>query len=207
MATKTIPKSYEFALFRIKENSYNKYISNYTKFLNFISSYRGFEQAGTYQSLSDKLIILDNVTWTTIYDAQTADKEVQQTPTFQELMQPLNEVMFFDNAVITNSYTNNLPYSVLELNIYTINAFNSAEHERAKDEFYNLIIKEAEGLSKIECFKSALSENLYVDTLFWDKLENADKAHKKYSGIDEFEKFKSTIKQMKHFIQMKKLKD
>ena len=205
MTTSAIKKAYEFDLFELKKESYNKYIDNYPNYLKCMRSYKGFKEVTTYQSITDRLVIFDHVVWDSHENAIAADKQFQTSQVAISLMEPINLITFFDNMYLRKTFNNKATHTVFELNIYRVKEGNSDAHKAAQEKFYELVFNDAEGLAKINCFKPVLSSNIFLDTLYWSNLESANHAHQKYGNTNEFKKFKETISKFEEFVQMKEL--
>jgi hypothetical protein len=200
-------KIYEFALFSLNKSKYNQYLTNYPDFQKFTGSLKGFNALMTFQDLENKLVILDHAIWNSISDVQEADKEIQSNPKCKKLLDPMEQVLLFENTILVNERRNTDVdnYGILELNVVEVEENVVDDYLEAKQILFDKIINEADGLLFIESFKSIISENTYIEKLGWLSKEFADTAYKRFKYSTEFQKYNKLIKEMKFFHQMKPL--
>jgi hypothetical protein len=200
-------KIYEFALFSLNKSKYNQYLTNYPDFQKFAGSLKGFNALMTFQDLENKLVILDHAIWNSISDVQEADKEIQSNPKCKKLLDPMEQVLLFENTILVNERRNTDVdnYGILELNVVEVEENVVDDYLEAKQILFDKIINEADGLLFIESFKSIISENTYIEKLGWLSKEFADTAYKRFKNSTEFQKYNKLIKEMKFFHQMKPL--
>lgn len=198
---------FEFALFKLKDSSIDKYLNNYPIFLSFINGFNGLKSIDTYQAINDKTIILDFAVWETIEDAIIADQKVNTDNDAKELMEPLEQVLHFDNTSFNRKFVNKNSNnnSFVELNVYELKEGRYLEAQLYRNEFYNRVINELPNLEKVLTFNSKMYDNIIIDLLFWNSENEANYSHEKLNNSNEFVKYMSTVKSLKHFIQMEKL--
>ena len=200
--------TYEFALFRLKSTDLKKYYNNYADFKRYINTFEGMISLKTYQSLSDELMILDLGIWDNFENAKKADERVQNEVDAKMFMSPLEQVLHFDNTSFVKEFSNkDLNHNhYMELNIYEVLPNKIEEAKKCREEFYDLVANEIPFLNKVVNFESHFNNNMFVDLLYWDDIDKANESHKKYNEHKKFINYKNTIKELKHFIQMKPLK-
>ncbi len=201
----TTEKIYEFALFSIKHSQYNKYIRSYPEFQQFVESLKGFNALFTFQDVNNKNLVLDHAIWDSLSDVQAADNELQTNPECKLLLEPMEQVLLFENTImIEERRASDIDdYSIVELNVYNTDENNHGEFLYAKKTFYNKVFDEAEGLVFIESFKSVISNNTYIDKFAWHSKQQADNAHEQFEVSKELTEFKETVNEMKYFYQLK----
>ena len=87
----------ELVVYTIKPEFKNEIIRIQELVKSCLTSFNGFQDIESYQSTSDKTILMDWVSWNTLEDAKHAQKEFEKHPKYNSLMSYFNEMRFADH--------------------------------------------------------------------------------------------------------------
>ncbi|BDD12184.1 hypothetical protein FUAX_46160 (plasmid) [Fulvitalea axinellae] len=200
-------KTFELAYYQIKAESKESYLKNYAKFVSEIGKSGGFEGLETYKNIDNELEILDYAVWESPEDARKADERVQSDEVFGELMEPIDQILMFENVGLDDFYESDFggEAGFLELNVYTVDGSQDAEFREVRERFYEKALADSHGMISVACYRSGKDSKTCIDVLLWDKKESADAAHGHLGDSLVFKTFQASVKEMKLFKRFKPL--
>lgn len=195
---------YEFAYYSLNSQKKQTFKSNYYNLKENISLLSGYKNLQTFEVIDNDSLILDFCNWENLEQAKFADESIQNSKEFAKLFEPLNEILFFDNAFLLEEIVKYKANSLglIELNVYEIDINLRETYNLNRAKFYRFVKDKAKGFQKVMTFLSSEDERINIDLMFWDNLQSANQAHKDLNDNEYFKKFKSCVTELKFWKQL-----
>ena len=104
----------EMAVYKIKQNSSEGFLTAREKTMEAIKKYPGFQAAFTYQSVDDNRQIVDYVIWDNYEDAASAARMVMRDNEALDMMKSIESIQFYGHSEYLSAITD--PNDIKELN-------------------------------------------------------------------------------------------
>ena len=173
----------ELAMFKVKPNEDFRTLNKRT--IEILSSLEGYLGSNTYQSISDSLVFLDIVEWSSLEDANKAAKIFETDPRFASYMGIIEEVKYFEHTSILPEesygvlkYRDQEEGDILELASFYLKDQNLDEFTPSRIQLMDHMGSSYQGFKGVTTIQSMKDPTHLIDLGSWENASVCERAQK-----------------------------